>query len=81
MEREVLICLVFFFLKMEICRRILTDYGFEGYPLRKDFPLTGFEFNIQKKKVVVSQATKLTQAMRLFHFSSVWNVFKINNLN
>ena len=59
-------------------RRILTDYGFEGYPLRKDFPLTGF-FEVQyseEEKVVVSQATKLTQAMRLFHFSSVWNVLK-----
>lgn len=78
LEREVFDMFGIFFFKNGDMRRILTDYGFEGYPLRKDFPLTGF-FEVQyseEEKVVVSQATKLTQAMRLFHFSSVWNVFK-----
>lgn len=78
LEREVFDMFGIFFFKNGDMRRILTDYGFEGYPLRKDFPLTGF-FEVQyseEEKVVVSQATKLTQAMRLFHFSSVWNVLK-----
>ena len=55
-------------------RRILTDYGFEGYPLRKDFPLTGFvelRYDEEKKKVVYSKV-KLTQDYRNFDFLSPW---------
>ena len=55
-------------------RRILTDYGFEGYPLRKDFPLTGFvelRYDEAKKKVVYSKV-KLTQDYRNFDFLSPW---------
>ena len=55
-------------------RRILTDYGFEGYPLRKDFPLTGFvelRYDESKKKVVYSKV-KLTQDYRNFDFLSPW---------
>lgn len=37
-----MICLVFCFITIQIYAEILTDYGFEGYPLRKDFPLTGY---------------------------------------
>ena len=55
-------------------RRILTDYGFEGYPLRKDFPLTGFvelRYDEAKKKVSYSKV-KLTQDYRNFDFLSPW---------
>ena len=55
-------------------RRILTDYGFEGYPLRKDFPLTGHtevRYSEQKKKVI-SEPVKLDQAYRNFDFDSPW---------
>lgn len=55
-------------------KRILTDYGFEGYPLRKDFPLTGFvemRYNETKKRVV-SEAVELAQEYRTFKFLSPW---------
>ncbi len=55
-------------------RRILTDYGFEGFPLRKDFPLTGFvelRYDDSKKKVIYSKV-KLTQDYRNFDFLSPW---------
>ena len=55
-------------------RRILTDYGFEGHPLRKDFPLTGFVEvrwdDVQKR--VVYEPVKLTQEFRRFDFLSPW---------
>ena len=55
-------------------RRIMTDYNFEGYPLRKDFPLTGFTEvrydNLEKK--VVYEPVKLTQEYRNFDFMSPW---------
>jgi len=55
-------------------RRILTDYGFDGYPLRKDFPLTGHtevRYSEEKKKVI-SEAVKLDQEYRDFDFESPW---------
>jgi len=55
-------------------RRLLTDYGFEGHPLRKDFPLTGFNElrydDVQKR--VVYEPVKLTQDFRNFDFMSPW---------
>jgi NADH-quinone oxidoreductase subunit C len=55
-------------------RRILTDYGFQGYPLRKDFPLTGYvevRYDDAQKRVVY-EPVKLTQEFRSFDFESPW---------
>jgi len=55
-------------------RRILTDYGFEGHPLRKDFPLTGhveLRYDDEKKRVVY-EPVKLQQEFRRFDFMSPW---------
>ncbi|WP_421723730.1 NADH-quinone oxidoreductase subunit C [Bauldia sp.] len=55
-------------------RRILTDYGFEGYPLRKDFPLTGFvevRYDDEQKRVVY-EPVRLAQQFRDFDFESPW---------
>ena len=56
-------------------RRILTDYGFDGHPLRKDFPTTGYlevRYNELEKRVVY-EPTTLTQGYRDFDFLSPWN--------
>lgn len=55
-------------------RRLLTDYGFQGYPMRKDFPLTGYvevRYDDEKKRVVY-EPLKLTQQFRSFDFESPW---------
>ena len=55
-------------------RRLLTDYGFEGHPLRKDFPLTGFvevRYDDEQKRVVY-EPVKLAQEFRNFDFLSPW---------
>jgi NADH-quinone oxidoreductase subunit C len=55
-------------------RRILTDYGFQGFPLRKDFPLTGYmevRYSEEHKRVIY-EPVKLTQDFRSFDFLSPW---------
>lgn len=55
-------------------RRILTDYGFRGHPLRKDFPTTGYvelRYDEEQKRVVY-EPVRLTQEYRLFDFMSPW---------
>lgn len=55
-------------------RRLLTDYGFDGYPLRKDFPLTGFvevRYDEERKRVV-NEPVKLAQEFRNFDYLSPW---------
>lgn len=57
-------------------KRILTDYGFEGYPLRKDFPLSGFiemRYNETQKRVI-SESIELAQEYRTFAFLSPWEL-------
>lgn len=56
-------------------RRLLTDYGFEGHPLRKDFPLTGFvevRYDPEQKRVAY-EPVSLTQEFRSFDFNSPWD--------
>lgn len=71
-EREIWDFFGIFFNQNSDLRRILTDYGFEGYPMRKDFPLSGyFELNYNSnKKRVVSDLIDLSQEHRLFNLEA-----------
>lgn len=73
-EREVWDLYGVFFAGNPDLRRILTDYGFSGHPMRKDFPLTGFvEMRYDEtQKRVVYEPVKLTQAYRSFDYLSPW---------
>ena len=65
-----------FFKKHPNLKRILTDYGFIGYPLRKDFPLSGYiEMRYSElEKRVLNESLELSQEYRTFNFSSPWEL-------
>lgn len=74
-EREVWDLFGIFFINNCGLRRILNDYGFKGYPLRKDFPLTGFiELYFNNNILdVCYRPVQLSQELRFFNFSSCWD--------
>jgi NADH:ubiquinone oxidoreductase subunit C len=66
-----------FFLNQYNLTRLLTDYGFQGYPLRKDFPLSGFtesRYNVIKHRVVYENL-ELAQEYRTFEYLSPWETY------
>jgi NADH dehydrogenase (ubiquinone) Fe-S protein 3 len=74
LEREIWDLFGIFFSDHADLRRILTDYGFQGFPLRKDFPLTGFvelRYDDELKRVTYD-SLELTQEFRFFDFQSPW---------
>ncbi|XP_042241803.1 NADH dehydrogenase [ubiquinone] iron-sulfur protein 3, mitochondrial-like [Homarus americanus] len=76
-EREVWDMYGVFFANHPDLRRILTDYGFEGHPLRKDFPLSGYvevRYDDEAKRVVV-EPLELAQEFRKFDLSAPWEQF------
>lgn len=74
LEREVWDTFGIFFEKHPDLRRILTDYGFEGFPFRKDFPQTGFievRYDSQKKHVLY-EPVEFAQEYRFFNYNNPW---------
>lgn len=77
-ERETWDMFGIFFANHPDLRRILTDYGFEGHPLRKDFPLSGYiemRYDDSEKRVI-SEPLQMTQDFRYFDFGSPWEVIQ-----
>lgn len=74
LEREIWDLFGVFFLNAYDLRRILTDYGFNGHPFRKDFPITGYyELRYsEKKKRVISVPVNFQQELRIFSVNSPW---------
>ena len=80
-EREVYDLFGVFFTGHPDLRRIMTDYGFDGHPLRKDFPLTGYteiRYDEEKKRIVV-EPLELTQAFRNFEGGTAGRIFLLSD--
>nr|YP_007890531.1 NADH dehydrogenase subunit 9 [Andalucia godoyi]AGH24025.1 NADH dehydrogenase subunit 9 [Andalucia godoyi] len=78
-EREVWDLFGIYFVNHPDLRRIMTDYGFEGHPLRKDFPLSGYievRYDDEQKRVV-TEPLELAQEFRSFDFTSPWEQMKV----
>ena len=76
MEREAWDLYGVFFLNHNELRRILTDYGFKGFPFRKDFPVTGYvELRYDDLRGdIVYEPVELAQEMRFFNFATGWEI-------
>jgi NADH:ubiquinone oxidoreductase subunit C len=77
-EREVWDLFGIFFHEHPDLRRIITDYGFNGHPFRKDFPLSGFVETRydDSRKTVVNELTRFAQEFRSFDFERPWEIKK-----
>lgn len=81
LEREVWDMYGVYFVGHADLRRILTDYGFEGFPMRKDFPLSGYvevRYDDGEKRVL-QEPIEVQQEFRLFNFASPWDVTRGDN--
>jgi NADH dehydrogenase (ubiquinone) Fe-S protein 3 len=79
-EREVWDLYGIYFVNHPDLRRILTDYGFQGHPMRKDFPLSGYvevRYDDEQKRVV-TEPLQLAQEFRSFDFTSPWEQINIS---